>query len=192
MRLSSPAGEELYPRFSPDGSRIAFSANYDGNTDVYLVPTMGGDPVRLTYHPMDDRVVDWHPDGKRVLFASSRESGRQRYNQFFLVDAGGGLPEKLAVPYGEFASMAPDGQQFAYLPKSQATRTWKRYRGGWAADLWLFNLRTLEASKIRGRRRERRVPDVARQHDLFPLGSRRGPALQHLGLRPHDVAACAR
>ena len=84
-RLTSAPGEELFPRFSPDGSHIAFSANYDGNLDVYVVPTLGGDPVRLTYHPMDDRVVDWHPDGTRVLFASSRESGRQRFNQFYLV-----------------------------------------------------------------------------------------------------------
>jgi tricorn protease len=97
QRLSSPRGEEEFPRFSPDGSRIAFSANYDGNTDVYVVPALGGDPVRLTTHPMDDRVVGWHPDGKRLLFVSSRESGRQRYNQFYLVPATGGLPEKLPL-----------------------------------------------------------------------------------------------
>jgi tricorn protease len=75
-RLSSPRGEESFPRFSPDGTRIAFSANYDGNVDVYVVSAAGGEPVRLTHHPMDDRVLGWHPDGKRVLFASSRESGR--------------------------------------------------------------------------------------------------------------------
>src|SRR5512137_3027151 len=81
-RLSSPAGEEMFPRFSPDGKTIAYSANYDGNLDVYAVAVTGGMPARLTHHPMGDRLVDWHPDGKRVLFASSRESGRQRYNQF--------------------------------------------------------------------------------------------------------------
>jgi tricorn protease len=70
VRLSSPRGEEQFPRFSPDGSRIAFSANYDGNTDVYVVPTLGGDPARLTHHPMEDRALGWHPDGKRVLFLS--------------------------------------------------------------------------------------------------------------------------
>ena len=81
-RLTSAPGEELFPRFSPDGSKIAFSANYDGNLDAYVVPTMGGEPVRLTYHPMDDRVFGGHPAGKRVLIASTSESSRQRYNQF--------------------------------------------------------------------------------------------------------------
>src|SRR6187399_1794214 len=85
-RLSSPLGEEMFPRFSPDGSQIAYSANYDGNLDVYVMPVDGGEPKRLTYHPMEDRVIGWHPDGKRVLFASSRESGRQRFNQFYLVN----------------------------------------------------------------------------------------------------------
>ena len=147
-RLTSAPGEELFPRFSPDGSKIAFSANYDGNLDAYVVPTMGGEPVRLTYHPMDDRVVGWHPDGKRVLIASSRESGRQRYNQFYLVAATGGLPEKLPVPYGEFAAFSPDGSEVAYVPQTQSNRTWKRYRGGWAADIWRFNLKTFESKNL--------------------------------------------
>ena len=183
VRLSSPRGEEPFPRFSPDGTTLAYSANYDGNTDVYVVPAQGGDPSRLTCHPMADRVLDWHPDGTRVLFASSRESGRQRYNQFYLVAATGGLPEKLPVPYGEFATFSPDGKQFAYLPQSQAFRTWKRYRGGWAPDVWLFDLTTLAVGERHRRRRERRVPDVARRHDLLPVRSRRQPARQHLGPR---------
>src|SRR4029450_10703109 len=100
-----PAGE-FFPRFSPAGSHIAFSANYDGNLDAYVVPTLGGDPVRLTYHPMADRVVGWHPAGTRVLIASGRESGRQRFSQFYLVSMTGGLPEKLPVPYREFAPLS--------------------------------------------------------------------------------------
>jgi tricorn protease len=147
-RLSSPLGEESFPRFSPDGTRLAYSADYDGNTDVYVVPTAGGEPVRLTHHPMGDRVVGWHPDGKRVLFASSRESGRQRYSQFYLVGLDGGLPEKLPVPYGEFGAFAPDGASFVYMPMSQDFRNWKRYRGGWAPDLWLFDLKTFAARNI--------------------------------------------
>ncbi len=148
VRLSSSAGEESFPRFSPDGSRIAFSAAYDGNTDVYVVAVSGGEPVRLTYHPMPDRVVGWTPDGKRVLFASGRESGRQRYNQFFTVGLDGGLPEKLPVPYGEFGVYSPDGTQFVYMPQSQDFRTWKRYRGGWAPDLWLFDLKTYASRNL--------------------------------------------
>src|SRR5579862_302062 len=147
-RLSSPLGEESFPRFSPDGTRLAYSADYDGNTDVYVVPTAGGTPVRLTHHPMSDRVVGWHPDGKRVLFASGRESGRQRYSQFYLVNVDGGLPEKLPVPYGEFGAFSPDGARFVYMPMSQDFRNWKRYRGGWAPDLWMFDLKTLAARNI--------------------------------------------
>ncbi|HSK08473.1 MAG TPA: PDZ domain-containing protein, partial [Vicinamibacterales bacterium] len=148
LRLSSPRGEEQFPRFSPDGSRIAFSASYDGNMDVYVVPAMGGDPVRLTHHPMDDRVVGWHPDGKRVLFASGRESGRQRYSQFYLAPADGGQATKLPVPYGEFGSFSPDGQQFAYMPMSRDFRTWKRYRGGWAPDIWMFDLKSFASRNL--------------------------------------------
>jgi tricorn protease len=148
VRLSSPAGEESFPRFSPDGSKLAYSADYDGNTEVYVVPTTGGTPVRVTHHPMADRVIGWHPDGQRILFASGRESGRQRYNQFYLVNAGGGLPEKLPVPYGEFGAFSPDGARFVYMPMSQDFRNWKRYRGGWAPDLWLFDLKSFASRNI--------------------------------------------
>jgi tricorn protease len=147
-RLSSPLGEESFPRFSPDGTKLAYSADYDGNIDVYVVPTAGGEPVRLTHHPMPDRVVGWHPDGKRVLFASGRESGRQRYSQFYLVSVDGGLPERLPVPYGEFGAFSPDGARFVYMPMAQDFRNWKRYRGGWAPDLWLFDLKTFAARNI--------------------------------------------
>src|SRR6185295_13418899 len=92
--------------------------------------------------------IGWHPDGKRVLFASSRESGRQRFNQFFLVDVAGGLPEKLPMPYGEFGAFSPDATQFVYMPMSQDFRNWKRYRGGWSPDLWLFDLKTFASRNI--------------------------------------------
>src|SRR5688500_4157359 len=83
IRITSSTGEESYPRFSPDGKTIAFSASYDGNTDIYVMPVLGGVPARLTWHAMPDRVVDWHPEGKQILFASARESGTQRFNQFY-------------------------------------------------------------------------------------------------------------
>ena len=97
---------------------------------------------------MADRVIGWTPDGKRVLFASSRESGRQRFNQFYTVGLEGGLPEKLPVPYGEFGTYSPDGTQFVYMPMSQDFRNWKRYRGGWAPDLMLFDLKTFATKNI--------------------------------------------
>ncbi|MGB5007572.1 MAG: hypothetical protein WBO39_11600, partial [Ferruginibacter sp.] len=86
-KLSSPAGVESFPKFSPDGRTIAFSGNYDGNSDAYTIPVNGGVPLRLTSHGFPDRVVDWTPDGKRILFASGRESGRNRFNQFYTVGA---------------------------------------------------------------------------------------------------------
>ena len=148
QRLSSPPGEEQFPRFSPDGSHIAYSADYDGNTDVYVIPTEGGTPVRVTHHPMADRLVDWFPNGTDLLIASSMASGRQRFNQLYRVSAQGGLPRRLPMPYGEFGAVSPDGNQIAYMPKSRDFRTWKRYRGGWAPDIWMFNLRDSSARNL--------------------------------------------
>jgi tricorn protease len=143
VKLSSPAGVESYPKFSPDGKSIAFTGNYDGNSDVYVLPAAGGVPVRLTSHGYPDRVVDWTTDGKKVLFASSRESGKARFNQFFTVGAAGGPAEKLPIAYGEFASYSADGKQLALVFRTQVGRNWKRYRGGWKADIHIFNLQTL-------------------------------------------------
>jgi tricorn protease len=147
-RLSSPRGEEMFPRFSPDGSKIAFSANYDGNTDIYFIPFMGGEVSRLTHHGMTDLILDWYPDGRGLLYVSSMASGRQRYNQFYRLSPDGGLPEKLPVPYGEFGSVSPDGRTLAYMPIARDFRTWKRYRGGMAPDIWLFDLAGKTAKNI--------------------------------------------
>ena len=147
-RLTTPPGPELFPKFSPDGSHIAFSGNYEGNIDVYVIPSEGGLPVRVTHQGMPDRMVCWYPDGKHLLYASSMESGKQRFDQFYKVSPEGGMPEKLIIPYGEFASLSPDGKSIAYTPKSRAFRTWKRYRGGWAADIWIFNFTTGTAQNI--------------------------------------------
>ncbi|MFI5133474.1 MAG: PDZ domain-containing protein [Chitinophagales bacterium] len=148
IKLSSPPGVESYPKFSPDGKSIAFSGNYDGNTDVYVIPVNGGVPVRLTSHGYPDRVIDWTTDGKRVLFASSRESGKARFNQFYTVPATGGADEKLPLAYAEYGSYSPDGKQIAVVFRSQVGRNWKRYRGGWKADIQIFNLLTKESKSI--------------------------------------------
>ncbi len=147
-RLSSPEGAEGYPRFSPDGSMLAFTANYQGNSDVYVVSVNGGIPLRLTYHGMYDRVLGWSPDGTSVLFASSRESGRQRYSQFYTVPAKGGAPTKLPVPYGEYGSFSPDGLKLAYTDRSRVNRNWKRYRGGTAPDITIFDLTSYTSENI--------------------------------------------
>lgn len=147
-RLSSPAGVESFPKFSPDGKEIAFSANYQGNTDVYVIPTTGGLPKRLTQHSFQDMVLDWHPKGDEVLFVSSRESGRQRFAQFYTVSKNGGMSKKLPVPYGQIGMFSLDEKQFVYTQKSRLFRTWKRYRGGTAPDITLFNLEDLSAEVI--------------------------------------------
>ena len=143
-RLSSPDGPESYPRFSPDGKSIAFTANYQGNSDVYVISVKGGVPKRLTYHGMSDRVLGWTPNGKSVLFASSRESGRQRYSQFYTIPTSGGQPTKLEVPYGEYGSFSGDAKKIAYTDMSRVNRNWKRYRGGTAPDIHVFDLTTFK------------------------------------------------
>lgn len=148
VKLSSPPGVESFPKFSPDGNSIAFTGNYDGNKDVYVIPATGGVPLRLTEHGYPDRVVDWTPDGKQVLFASSRESGKERFNQFYTVAATGGAPNKLPLAYAEFGSYSPDGRQMAVTFRTQAARNWKRYRGGWKADIYLFNFSTQTSENL--------------------------------------------
>ena len=148
QHLSSPEGMEMFPRFSPDAAHIAFNANYDGNTDIYTLPSLGGHLERITHHGMTERILDWTPDGSKLLFASSMKSGRQRFSQFYVTSRGGGLPERLPVPYGEDASFSPDGERIAYIPISRDFRTWKGYRGGMAPDIWIFNLKTRESNKI--------------------------------------------
>ena len=149
-RLTTSPGEEMFPRFSPDGGSIAYSANYDGTNAVYVIPAMGGTPKRLTWHGSGDRTLGWTPDGEKVLFSSSRKSGTNRFNQLYTIPAGGGPAERLPVPYGEFGSISPDGRYLAYMPKTRDFRTWKRYEGGMVPDIWLFNLQTQEAENITG------------------------------------------
>ena len=147
-RLSTPKGEESFPRFSPDGSLIAFTGDYDGNEDIYVMPSGGGLPVRLTHHPMPDRMLNWYPDGASILYASPMASGSQRFNQLYRLSVKGGLPERLPVPYGEYGAVSPDGRTLAFVPNSQDMRTWKRYRGGWVSRIWLFDLVTHESKRV--------------------------------------------
>jgi tricorn protease len=147
-----PAGTSLYvsrlgltrhparlPAFSPDGSRIAFTAEYDGNTDVYVMPAGGGIPVRLTSHPAEDLVAGWTPDGQRVLFSSDRAvptDGARLYT----VSAAGGPAAELPLPIALAGSFSADGSHLAYVPTPEAQAAWKRYRGGQARRIWVADL----------------------------------------------------
>ena len=138
-RLTSHPGVESGPRFSPDGSLVAFTGRYEGNVDVYVVPAAGGVPKRLTYHPGNDVALGFTPDGKSVLFSSGREVYTGRYTQLFTVPVEGGFPTRLPIPNASKAQVSPDGKTTAYVPLSEAFNQWKRYRGGTAARILLFD-----------------------------------------------------
>ncbi|MBN1274655.1 MAG: PD40 domain-containing protein [Candidatus Aminicenantes bacterium] len=148
FQVTHSPGEETWPRFSPDGKFIAYSASYNGNEDVYVIPAKGGLPTRITYQSLGDRMVDWHPDGEHLLFASYRESGQGRINQFYSVPKTGGFPTKLKVPYGELASYSPDGTQLVYITRITENYPFKRYRGGLASDIIVYNLEKDTAENI--------------------------------------------
>jgi tricorn protease len=139
VRITSGAGSETDPAFSPDGTRIAFTGEYDGNVDVFVVPASGGVPKRLTWHPAPDRVLGWTPDGKSIIFTSTR-SAYSRYGEMFTVPADGGVEEKLPLPSGDGASMSADGQSIAYEPIVRSFGMWKDYRGGATSRIWLARL----------------------------------------------------
>jgi len=145
--LASPEGAERFPRFSPDDKHIAFVGNYDGDTDLYTLPVGGGIPQRVTHHPSNEVLCDWLPDDG-LLFATNGFAGLPRQSQLYSVATEGGIPEKLPVPYGANGSVSADGTWLAYTPHSRDSRTWKRYRGGMATDIWLFNLRDHSARRI--------------------------------------------
>jgi tricorn protease len=156
QRLTSFEGYEAFPKFSPDGKFIAFTAAYDGNGDVYVIPTEGGEPKRLTYHPgigqptgeiaLDDWVIDWFPDGKEILFRSPRQAFPS--GKFFRINVEGGFEEALKLPEVATASLSPDGTRLAYTRQPVEFRTWKRYQGGMAPDIWIYDLKTDAVEKI--------------------------------------------
>ena len=145
--LASPAGEERFPKFSPDGGTIAFMGNYDGNTDLYTIATAGGAPFRVTHHPGTEILTGWAGDDRLIFYDRGREF-YPRTRELFTVSAEGGLPVKMPVPYGAVGAVKSDGRWLAYTPHTRDQRTWKRYRGGMATDIWLFDLEAHTSRKI--------------------------------------------
>ena len=147
-RLTVDEGVELAPFFSPDGKTIAFSAEYDGNLDVFIVPVEGGIPTRLTWHPSPEVVRGFTPDGKSVLFGSQQAAFSNRYANLFTVPLTGGMATKLEIPNAAGATYSPDGKQMGYNPINDASRQWKHYRGGSISNIWIFTFADNSTIKI--------------------------------------------
>lgn len=138
-RLTTHPGNEGAPRFSPDGRWLAFSGEYDGNTDVFVVPVTGGAPRRLTWHPSADIVRGWTPDGSAVLFVSPRDTHFGGFLKPMTVSVETGALSRLEAPNAFHASLSPSGDRLAYTPLPPAMAQWKHYRGGRASRIWLLD-----------------------------------------------------
>ncbi len=168
-RLTAHEGQELFPKYSPNGKMIAFTGQYDGDEQVYVIPSEGGNPRQLTYYPAqgpfpprrgyDNIVYGWTPDGKSVLFRSLRDSnGVTELGALYKVSLEGGLPERLPMPTAGAGDYSPDGKRIVYAPLFRDFRSWKRYEGGWAQDLAIFDLKTHACKKIAVSPRTERDP----------------------------------
>ncbi|MEY3534826.1 MAG: hypothetical protein RLZZ582_402, partial [Verrucomicrobiota bacterium] len=167
---SDPKGFEMFARFSPDGKTLAFTGQYDGNTEVYVMPSEGGEPRRLTHtatlerDDVSDRmgpnniVMAWK-DNDTVVYRSRRNHWNPFKGELTLARLSGGVPQALPVPRGGWCSFSPDGQQMAYNRVFREFRTWKRYRGGQADEIWLHHFGTGETTRL--------TSDPAQ--DIFPM-----------------------
>ena len=151
IRITAHPASEFAPHFSPDGRWIAFSANYDNNTDVYVVPTEGGQPRRLTWHPAADVVTGWSADGKRVLFTSSREVANSRSSQLYEVALTGGYEKKVMKAVAVEGTWSADGKRLAYRPYIMAysgISGWRQHRGGDTPPIWIIDPAGNQLEKI--------------------------------------------
>ena len=175
-RLTDGPGYAIFPRFSADGAQLAFTAQYDGNTEVYVMPSAGGAPKRLTISPTLDRddladrmgpnniVFGWRNTTPEIVFRSRGPSFNPFIGQLLTVGLDGDVPTQLPVPRGGFVSYSPDDTKIAYNRIFREFRTWKQYRGGMADDIWIFDLKTGALENI---------TDNPAQ-DLFPMWASNG------------------
>ncbi len=157
-RITSHPGQELFPKFSPDGKWIAFTAQYDGNYNVYVMSAEGGEPKQLTFHPggghlsermgIHNQVITWTPDSKNIVFLTRRDTFNTWFGRLYMVNINGGLEEPLPLDRGGLTSYSPDGTKIAYNRIFRNFRTWKRYTGGMAQDISIYDLRTHAIEQI--------------------------------------------
>ena len=157
-RLTSHEGLELFPKISPDGKWIAFSGEYAGSRQVYVMPSNGGVPRQLTWYNSvgimpprggwDNVVLDWTPDSRQILIRANRVPYSERQGRYFLVSLDGGLEKPLPITNGGFGVLSPDGLSMVFTPVDREFRNWKRYKGGRASDLWIYNLSENRSEQI--------------------------------------------
>ncbi|MDR3678271.1 MAG: PDZ domain-containing protein [Acidobacteriota bacterium] len=157
-RITTDPGLELFPKFSPDGKWIAFTAQYDGNFNVYVMPAEGGEPKQLTFEPdvtsvpermgPNNQVINWMPDGQHILFLSRRDTFNDWFGRLFIVSIDGGLPARLPIDKGGLTSFSPDGNKIAYNRIFRNFRTWKRYTGGMAQDIAIYDFQNKTYERI--------------------------------------------
>ncbi len=168
LRLTAHPGLELFAKISPDGNWIAFTGQYDGDEQVFVIPASGGEPKKLTHYPArgplnprwgyDNQVYGWSPDGKSVLFRSLMDGFDLNDSRLYTVAMTGGEPAALPMPISGGGTFSPDGSKMLYSPLFRDFRTWKRYQGGWAQDLYLFDLKTHATKNISNSVRTERDP----------------------------------
>lgn len=171
-RLTSGIGGETRPHFSPDGSMIAFTGQYDGNSDVYVIPASGGEPVRLTWHPGADNVHGWADNGKSVLFTSGRKGTPTKEAKFFTVSTDGGMPKELAIPRANKGELSANGRMIAYEQFSMWDPEWRNHRGGQAKPIWIVNMRNYELKKTPRTDGERHLDPVWHNGVVYFLSER--------------------
>jgi tricorn protease len=172
-RQLTTGGHESRPRFSPDGKWIAFSGQYDGNVDAYVMSADGGEPKRLTWHPDPDVVEGWTPDGKKVLIRSPREAFADT-DRLYTIPIEGGVPEVLPMWRGEAASYSPDASRIAYVPNLKWQTAWKRYHGGQTTPVYLLRLSDLQLEKV-PRENSNDDDPVWINDTVYFLSDRKGP-----------------
>ena len=195
-KLTAHDGIEMFPRFSPDGKSIAFTGQYDGNTEVYLMPSRGGIPDRLTFtatlerDDVSDRmgpnniVMGWKNKNNEIVFRSRMRSFNPFNGELFIVSTEATMPEQLPLPRGGFCSFSPDDKKLAYNRVFREFRTWKRYRGGMADDIWIYDFNTKQIENITNNSNQDIIP-MWKGENIYFLSDR--DELQRMNLYVYDL-----